>query len=99
MKLRRTHIVRQAAVVTLLSAVFMGSAWTAGPVARADAANWEIFDQGEHLQLPEGPIEENGALMVPLRPIAERWLASVSKLVKVGGKNVERTGYIDRKGR
>jgi len=39
----------------------------------AYADRWEIFDQGEHLLLPEGPIEADGVVMVPLRTIAERF--------------------------
>ncbi|AIQ14024.1 WG repeat-containing protein [Paenibacillus durus] len=39
----------------------------------AYANNWELFDQGEHLLLPEGPIVQDGAIMVPIRPIAERF--------------------------
>lgn len=38
----------------------------------AYANNWELFDQGEHLLLPEGPIVQDGVVMVPIRPIAER---------------------------
>lgn len=41
------------------------------PSAYAD--NWELFDQGEHLLLPEGPIVQDGVVMVPIRPIAERF--------------------------
>lgn len=41
--------------------------------ATAHADRWEIFDQGEHLFLPEGPIEVDGVVMVPLRSIAERF--------------------------
>ncbi|WP_379135752.1 WG repeat-containing protein [Paenibacillus sp. sgz500958] len=40
---------------------------------RAHADRWEIFDQGDHLFLPEGPVEVDGVVMVPLRPIAERF--------------------------
>ncbi|MFD2328862.1 WG repeat-containing protein [Cohnella sp. GCM10020058] len=79
MKLQYTRIAKQAATVALLSSLLSGTAWTAGPVARASAANWEIYDQGQHLLLPEGPIDENGVLMVPLRPIAERFGYTIAK--------------------
>lgn len=39
----------------------------------AHADRWEVFDQGEHLFFPEGPVEVDGVVMVPLRSIAERF--------------------------
>lgn len=76
MKLQRTRMIRQATALALLSCLLAGAAGTAAPAA---AENWQVYDQGEHLLLPEGPIEENGTLMVPLRPIAERFGYTIAK--------------------
>ena len=66
-------IITAVTIGLLILAVLMGSGSHA-----AYADNWELFDQGEHLLLPEGPIVQEGVVMVPIRPIADRFGYSFS---------------------
>jgi len=52
------------------------------PGVRAQAEDLVIFDQGEPLLFPEGPIRENGVWLVPLRPIAERFGYTFTKVTQ-----------------
>lgn len=56
-----------------LLAALLGAGLLFGPSPDVQARNWELYDKGEHLFLPEGPIVEDGVILVPLRPIAERF--------------------------
>jgi|GEM_PF-2776439 len=90
MKLKMNRIVRKTAAAAALSALLAGVLTTVVPSSAAYAANWEIFDKGEHVLLSEGPIDENGVLLVPLRPIAEQFgykfvKSTASEIVLQGG--------------
>lgn len=82
---------RFAKIVGTIAIAFIVMGAAVGLAAHtAQAANWEIYDKGEHVFLPEGPIEQDGVIMVPLRPIAERFgyqvsLATKDKVLAQGG--------------
>ncbi|MNB82972.1 KWG Leptospira [compost metagenome] len=63
---RRLTVMLAAGLFTLAAFFGLGNTY-------AHADRWEVFDQGEHLFFPEGPIEIDGVVMVPLRPVAERF--------------------------
>ncbi|WP_340022756.1 WG repeat-containing protein [Paenibacillus sp. FSL K6-1096] len=85
---RRKHTGKLAAGLIALAACFgLGS-------GTAHADRWEIFDQGEHLFLPEGPIEVGEVVMLPLRPVAERFGYTFTS---VTNKEIVLTGKDGRK--
>ncbi|WP_052421799.1 WG repeat-containing protein [Paenibacillus sp. FSL P4-0081] len=69
----RSFIQNHRLAAVLAAGLFALAAFFGLGSAYAHADRWEVFDQGEHLFFPEGPIEIDGVVMVPLRPIAERF--------------------------
>lgn len=61
------------AVCLLASVLLAGTFMAAVGVPAVQAADWSVYDGSEPVFLPEGPIDEGGSLLVPLRPIAERF--------------------------
>jgi hypothetical protein len=64
---------KKTAVSILAASVFTAASLALPAAPAAFASGWELFDKGEHIVLPEGPFEDGSVLMVPLRPIAERF--------------------------
>lgn len=73
MQIHRTFLQKHPLTAVLAVGLIALAACFGLSGATAHADRWEIFDQGEHLFLPEGPVEVDGVVMVPLRSIAERF--------------------------
>ncbi|KUP21748.1 WG repeat-containing protein [Paenibacillus sp. DMB5] len=71
---RPKSLIRKHRLTVMLATGFFALAAFFGlGTTDAHADRWEVFDQGEHLFFPEGPVEVDGVVMVPLRSIAERF--------------------------
>lgn len=70
---QRSFFQKRRLTAVLATGLFALAAFFGLGSTYAHADRWEVFDQGEHLFFPEGPIEVDGVVMVPLRPIAERF--------------------------
>lgn len=73
MTVHRSILQKHRLVPVLAAGLFALAAFFGLGSTDAHADRWEVFDQGEHLFFPEGPIEVDGVVMVPLRSITERF--------------------------
>ena len=58
-------------MMLIFTALLTLSLWLLGPNSHAQAQNWEIYFKGKPLVVPEGPIDRNGTILVPLRASME----------------------------
>ncbi|MBO7744570.1 WG repeat-containing protein [Paenibacillus sp. MWE-103] len=80
---RNGRIGLAAATALLAAGALLGGA------TAARANDLDVYDQGEHLRFPEGPIHQDGVWLVPLRPVAERFGYAI---VEAGPKEVRLAG-------
>lgn len=67
-------------MMLIFTALVALSLWLLGPNSYAHAQNWEIYFKGKPLVVPEGPIDRNGTILVPLRASMEPFGYKVDSL-------------------
>jgi hypothetical protein len=80
-----------------IATLLLLSLWLSGTNANAYAQNWEIYFKGKPLLLPEGPIERNGTIMVPLRTTMEPYGYQIKPLGTGAYQLIGGIGLVDLK--